>query len=136
MPRHHSTTQITFSPSRILRGPASQPLTSTNMKSNSMNRFVDQPLRALVVSGAVLMATSASVYAQTPSEPAAHQDTRAEVLHELEELEAVGYNPSQGDDASYPADIQAAEAKVAAKHQAESNAVAGVVQSGKTTPTP
>ena len=106
------------------------------MKPDSMNRSVDQPLRALVVAGAVLMATSACVYAQTPSEPAAHQVTRAEVLHELEELEAAGYNPSQGDDPTYPADIQAAEAKVAAKHQAERNAVAGFVQSGQTTPTP
>ena len=106
------------------------------MKPDSINRFVDQPLRALVVSGAVLMAISASAYAQTPSEPAAHQVTRAEVRHELEELEAAGYNPAQGDDPTYPADIQAAEAKVAAKHQAERNAVAGIVQSGQTTPTP
>ncbi|WP_063496498.1 DUF4148 domain-containing protein [Paraburkholderia phytofirmans] len=65
------------------------------MKSDSMNQFVDQPLRALVVAGAVLMATSASVYAQTSSAPAAHQLTRAEVRHELEELEAAGYNPSR-----------------------------------------
>lgn len=106
------------------------------MKSDSMNRFVDQPLRVLVVAGAVMMATSACVYAQTWPEPAAHQVTRAEVLHELEELEAAGYNPSQGDDGNYPADIQAAEAKVAAKHQAEGNAVAGAGHSGQTTPTP
>ncbi|NML97603.1 DUF4148 domain-containing protein [Paraburkholderia sp. RP-4-7] len=106
------------------------------MKSDSMKQFVDQPLRALVVASAVLMATSASVYAQTSSTPAAHQLTRAEVRHELEELEAAGYNPAQGDDVDYPADIQAAEAKVAAKHQAERNAVAGVVQIGPTTPTP
>ncbi len=106
------------------------------MKSDSMNRFVDQPLRALVVAGAMLIATSASVYAQTSTEPAAHQITRAEVLHELEELEAVGYNPALGDDVNYPDDIQAAEAKVAAKHQAERNAVEGVVQTGPTTPAP
>ena len=106
------------------------------MKSDSMNQFVGQPLRALVVAGAVLMATSASVYAQTSSAPAAHQLTRAEVRHELEELEAAGYNPAQGDDVDYPADIQAAEAKVAAKHQAERDAVAGVVHTGQTTPTP
>ena len=106
------------------------------MKSDSMNRLVDQPLRALVIAGAVLMVTSASVYAQTASEPASHQVTRAEVQHELEELEAVGYNPSQGDDADYPADIQAAEAKVAAKHQAERNAATGAIQTGQLVPTP
>jgi hypothetical protein len=106
------------------------------MKSDLMNQCVEQPLRALIVAGAVLMATSASVYAQTSSAPAAHQVTRAEVLHELEELEAAGYNPAQGDDGDYPADIQAAEAKVAAKHQAESSAVMGLGQAGQTKPTP
>jgi hypothetical protein len=106
------------------------------MKSDSMNRLVDQPLRALVIAGAVLMVTSASVYAQTASEPASRQVTRAEVQHELEELEAVGYSPSQGDDADYPADIQAAEAKVAAKHQAERIAVTGTIQTGQTALTP
>jgi hypothetical protein len=78
------------------------------MKSNSMNQFVAQPLRALVFAGAMLLATSASVYAQTSSGPAPHQLTRAEVRHELEELEAAGYNPSQDDEVDYPADIQAA----------------------------
>jgi len=106
------------------------------MKSDSMNQFVDRPLRALVVAGAVLMATSASVYAQSSSAPAAHQLTRAEVRHELEELEAAGYNPAQGDDVDYPADIQAAEAKVAAKHQAERSAMMGLGQTGQTKPTP
>ena len=48
----------------------------------------------------------------------------------------VGYNPAQGDDGDYPADIQAAEAKVAAKHQAESSAVMGLGQAGQTKPTP
>lgn len=106
------------------------------MKSDSMNQFVDRPLRALVVAGAVLMATSASVYAQSSSAPAAHQLTRAEVRHELEELEAAGYNPALGDDVDYPADIQAAEAKVAAKHQAERNAVMGLGQTGQAKPIP
>ncbi|WP_341318994.1 DUF4148 domain-containing protein [Paraburkholderia sp. IMGN_8] len=106
------------------------------MKSDSMKQFVDQALRALVVAGAVLMATSASVYAQTSSAPAAHQLTRAEVRHELEELEAAGYNPSESDEVDYPANIQAAEATVAAKHQAERSAVMGLGQTGQTKPTP
>ena len=49
---------------------------------------------------------------------------------------AVGYNPAQGDEVDYPADIQAAEAKVAAKHQAERSAVMGLGQTGQTKPTP
>jgi len=106
------------------------------MKPHSTSRRADLPLRALVAAGAMLMATSVSVYAQTSPEPATHQVTRAEVLHELEELEAVGYNPSQGDESDYPADIQAAEAKVAARHQAERNALAGAGSTGQATPTP
>ena len=41
--------------------------------------------------------------------------TRAEVRSDLEQVERAGYNPARSDDASYPADIQAAEAKVAAQ---------------------
>ncbi|WP_407945622.1 DUF4148 domain-containing protein [Paraburkholderia elongata] len=70
------------------------------------------------------------------SEPATHQVTRAEVRHELEELEAAGYNPFQGDDVSYPADLQAAEEKVAAKHQAERDAVMSAGQNGQAKPAP
>ena len=110
------------------------------MKPYSMNRLIDLPLRApwraLVIAGAALIATSVNVYAQTSSDAATHQVTRAEVLHELEELEAVGYSPSQGDDSDYPVNIQAAEAKVVAKHQAERNAVAGVGPAAQTSPTP
>ncbi|MGF6506025.1 DUF4148 domain-containing protein [Paraburkholderia sp. 32] len=79
----------------------------------------------------MLMANSASLYAQAASEPEPHQVTRAEVMHELEELEAAGYNPSVGDDGSYPADIQAAEAKVAAMHRAERGAAMSAGQSGQ-----
>lgn len=106
------------------------------MKSASMNRCVDSPPLSLVIAGAVLMLSSASVYAQTMPEPATHQLTRAEVMHELEELEAAGYNPSQGDDGSYPADIQAAQEKVAAKHRAERDAAMSAGQSGPAKPSP
>ncbi|MGF6973565.1 hypothetical protein QFZ94_001992 [Paraburkholderia sp. JPY465] len=40
--------------------------------------------------------------------------TRAEVKAELQQLEQNGYNPAISLDAQYPADIQAAEARVAA----------------------
>lgn len=106
------------------------------MKSDSMNRCVESPLRGLVIAGAVLMVSSASVYAQTMPEPATHQLTRAEVMHELEELEAAGYNPSQGDDGSYPADLQAAAEKVAAKHRADRDAVMNAGQNGQAKPLP
>ncbi len=38
--------------------------------------------------------------------------TRAEVRSDLASVEKAGYNPSIGNDDSYPADVQAAEAKV------------------------
>jgi hypothetical protein len=41
--------------------------------------------------------------------------TRAEVRNDLVQVERAGYNPARSDDANYPADIQAAEAKVAAQ---------------------
>jgi hypothetical protein len=100
------------------------------MKSKSMNRYVGSPLLSFAIAGAMLMASSASVYAQTMSEPEPHQVTRADVVHELEELEAAGYNPSVGDDGTYPADIQAAEAKVAARHRAERDTAMSTGQSG------
>jgi len=54
--------------------------------------------------------------------------TRAEVRADLVRVEQAGYNPSSTDDANYPADIQAAEAKIAAQDDAQrtSNAVGGV----------
>ncbi|MGF6771875.1 hypothetical protein P3T18_004362 [Paraburkholderia sp. GAS199] len=40
--------------------------------------------------------------------------SRAEVKAELRQLEAAGYNPAISEDADYPNDIQAAEARVSA----------------------
>jgi hypothetical protein len=41
--------------------------------------------------------------------------TRAQVYADLVRVEQAGYNPSASDDSTYPADIQSAEAKVAAQ---------------------
>ncbi|RQZ85899.1 DUF4148 domain-containing protein [Burkholderia anthinoferrum] len=43
--------------------------------------------------------------------------TRAQVRADLVRVERAGYNPATGNDPQYPADIQAAEAKVAAEQQ-------------------
>jgi hypothetical protein len=49
--------------------------------------------------------------------------TRAEVRAQLEQLEQAGYYPGRsGRDPYYPADIQAAEAKVAAQNAAQAQA--------------
>ncbi|MFL9936904.1 DUF4148 domain-containing protein [Paraburkholderia sp. RL18-103-BIB-C] len=41
--------------------------------------------------------------------------TRAQVHADLVRVEQAGYNPAAGDDANYPADIQAAERRVVAQ---------------------
>ena len=58
--------------------------------------------------------------------------TRAEVRADLIRVEQAGYRPSNADDVTYPADIQAAEAKVAAQgnqHMAN-DAIGGTTMSG------
>ncbi|MFL9901337.1 DUF4148 domain-containing protein [Paraburkholderia fungorum] len=52
--------------------------------------------------------------------------TRAQVRAELVQLEKAGYHPGDGDNSTYPAQIQAAEAKVAAQNGA-ANGYGGVV---------
>jgi hypothetical protein len=59
--------------------------------------------------------------------------TRAEVKAQLVELEKAGYVPG-GDDTTYPADIQAAEQRVAEQHSAAAaygGTNAGTVASGQ-----
>jgi hypothetical protein len=60
--------------------------------------------------------------------------TRAQVRNELIQLEKVGYNPATADDYDYPANIQAAEARVAAQNaSAQTDATGyGVGASGST----
>jgi cytochrome c556 len=70
-------------------------------------------IQAVVVAAA--LAAPVAVFAQS-NQPV----TRAQVRAELIQLEKAGYNPARGEDPYYPADIQAAEAKVAAQNGATS----------------
>jgi hypothetical protein len=57
--------------------------------------------------------------------------TRAQVRAEIVQLEKAGYNPGVVDDTKYPADIQAAEARIAAQNGAAYGGVTeGAAQSG------
>src|SRR5580658_4333431 len=76
-------------------------------------------IQAVVV--AAVLAAPFTAFAQS-SQPV----TRAQVRAELVQLEQAGYNPARGSDPYYPADIQAAEARVAAQNGATSG-VGGVV---------
>jgi hypothetical protein len=68
-------------------------------------------IQTVVVAAA--LAAPVAVFAQA-NQPV----TRAQVRAELIQLEKAGYNPAQAEDPNYPADIQAAEAKMAANHAA------------------
>ena len=63
----------------------------------------------------LIITVPAVSFAQTSNDPV----TRAQVRSELVQLEHAGYKPSK---THYPADIQAAEARVAAQNPAAGNA--------------
>jgi hypothetical protein len=76
-------------------------------------------MKSLVIAIAAATALSAPLvsFAQQSNQPL----TRAEVKAQLAQLEKNGYNPS-ATDPYYPADIQAAEARVAVQQEAATNA--------------
>ena len=74
------------------------------------------------------LAAPALSFAQSNAAPI----TRAQVRAELVQLEQAGYNISAGEDANYPASLQAAEARVAAgaNMQETASAMGGVAAGG------
>ncbi|KWR87228.1 DUF4148 domain-containing protein [Cupriavidus sp. IDO] len=79
-------------------------------------------VRTVLVSCA--LAAPALTFAQSVQAPI----TRAEVRADLIRLEQAGYIPGRGDDATYPEDIQAAEAKVQAQDAAALNGASASMQ--------
>lgn len=81
----------------------------------------------------VSLAASATVLAQSNT-----RITREQVRAELVQLEQAGYRVGDGDQAHYPAAIQAAEARVAAQTSGATSAyggsVAGSSESGSSRP--
>jgi hypothetical protein len=77
------------------------------------------------------LASPALSFAQSTGAPV----TRAQVYTDLVRLEHAGYDPSASNDANYPADIQAAEAKVAAQdgERVADNAAGGNTAATETT---
>jgi hypothetical protein len=75
------------------------------------------------------LAASATVFAQSNT-----RITREQVRAELVQLEQAGYHVGDGDQAHYPAAIQAAEARIAARSSGTSGyggSVAGSSESGR-----
>ena len=69
---------------------------------------------------ALIQAVAITVALVTPLASFAQSNapkTRAEVRAELVQLEKAGYNPGASNDATYPAEIQAAEARVAKQNE-------------------
>lgn len=62
---------------------------------------------AIAVAAASALCVPLAAFSQTDATL-----TRAQVRAELEQLERVGYDPATGDNPNYPADIQAAEARL------------------------
>lgn len=80
----------------------------------------------------VVLAAPAATFAQS-DQPL----TRAEVKAQLKQIEQAGYNPAASADSTYPADIQAAEARVAAQNAATTGygpATTGSSETGSNVP--
>jgi hypothetical protein len=92
------------------------------MKSSPSNRREVLNVSGPLIVSAALLVLSSNTFAQAAPDPSVHQVTRAEVRHELEELASVGYHQPVGNNPYYPSDIQAAEQRVEAKHQAQKSA--------------
>ncbi|KXU84572.1 hypothetical protein CR51_41170 [Caballeronia megalochromosomata] len=69
---------------------------------------------AIAFAAASALSMSVAAFAQTDQTL-----TRAQVRSELQQLEQVGYDPAKADDARYPSDIQAAEARVSTESPTE-----------------
>ncbi len=90
-------------------------------------------MKSLVKAIALVVVLAAPVVSFAQSEQPV---TRAEVKAQLTQLEKAGYNPGKSSDATYPADIQAAEARVAAQNATSYGpAVNGSSQSGRSADT-
>ncbi|MFM0208247.1 DUF4148 domain-containing protein [Paraburkholderia sediminicola] len=91
-------------------------------------------MKSLIQAVALIVAIAAPVasFAQSDQQPL----TRAEVRAQLVQIEQAGYNPAVATDSTYPADIQAAEARVAAQHDTTGygSSANGSSQTGTTTP--
>jgi hypothetical protein len=78
------------------------------------NRIVAVALAAVLLVPTVAFAQAASAL------------TRDQVRAELRQLEQAGYDPAANHDARYPADLQAAEATVAARDNAVQGSTVGM----------
>ena len=79
-------------------------------------------LSTLIVAAALAIPAMSSFAQSNPNQPL----TRADVKAQLVQAEKAGYNPFVRDDSTYPADIQAADAKIAAQNGSSNKSYGGV----------
>ncbi|HEY4802458.1 MAG TPA: DUF4148 domain-containing protein [Paraburkholderia sp.] len=82
-------------------------------------------VQAVVIAAA--LAAPVAVFAQSNSQPV----TRAQVRADLIQVEKAGFNPARSNPNEYPANIQAAEARVAAQNSAVGGVNNGSSQAGQ-----
>ncbi|WP_175975716.1 DUF4148 domain-containing protein [Burkholderia sp. BCC1047] len=93
------------------------------------------PVRYLVC--AAMLASSVSAHAETKLTSAQCHDypfvhtngpvSHRQLVNELNVLESVGYDPSSGDESSYPDDIDSAQARLMQKYRRDCAGVANTV---------
>jgi hypothetical protein len=81
-------------------------------------------IQAVVI--AATLVSPVAVFAQS-NQPL----TRAQVREQLVQIEKAGYNPATSNPNEYPANVQAAEARVAAQNAAVGGVVSGSSQQGQ-----
>jgi hypothetical protein len=81
-------------------------------------------VQAVVI--AATLAAPVAVFAQS-NQPL----TRAQVREQMIQVEKAGYNPARSNPYEYPANIQAAEARVAAQNSAVGGVSAGSSEQGR-----
>jgi hypothetical protein len=82
-------------------------------------------VQAVVIAAA--LAAPVAVFAQSNQQPV----TRAQVRADLVQVENAGFNPARSNPNEYPANIQAAEARVAAQNSAVGGVNSGSSQEGR-----
>jgi hypothetical protein len=80
-------------------------------------------VQAVVI--AATLAAPVAVFAQS-NQPL----TRAQVREQLVQIEKAGYNPARSNPNEYPANVQAAEARIAAQNSAVGGVTSGSSQEG------
>jgi hypothetical protein len=82
-------------------------------------------VQAVVIAAA--LAAPVAVFAQSNQQPV----TRAQVRADMIQVEKAGFNPARSNPNEYPANIQAAEARVAAQNSAVGGVNSGSSQEGR-----